>query len=261
MTGGSEGAVLSPLLPLPSCWQPAGPHLPRHAGLSLVSLSCRLPVPWFSTPGSPCLSPLSLCLGVPASLWLSLSPVVCVAPPLPTPGHSLPPGSSPPLVSPVSRLSLCLLSPSRSMLLSPSVSLSSSSLSVSPSSVWASPLLCFRLLSPPVSASSISSLIWKKLSLHWPLCFPTPRGWTLQTPVRTLSDARGSPPCPARSEECLSLPEPPPSQVPGCLHPRTLPGEGTSVAKGTRVPRSEGGPEGWEGRQSFWWQESWEAQS
>ena len=85
MTGGSEGAVLSPLLPLPSCRQPAGPHLPRHAGLSLVSLSCRLPVPWFSTPGSPCLSPLSLCLGVPASLWLSLSPVVCVAPLYPLP--------------------------------------------------------------------------------------------------------------------------------------------------------------------------------
>lgn len=80
MTGGSEGAVLSPLLPLPSCRRPVGPHLPRHAGLSLVSLSCRLPVPWFSTPGSPCLSPLSLCLDVPASLWLSLSPGVCVAP-------------------------------------------------------------------------------------------------------------------------------------------------------------------------------------
>ena len=43
--------------------------------------------------------------------------------------------------------------------------------------------------------------------------------------------------------------------------PRTLPGEGTSIANGTRVPRSEGGPQGWEGRQSFWWQESWEAQS
>ena len=88
-------------------------------------------------------------------------------------------------------LPLCLSSPSPSMLLSPSVSLSSSSLSVSPSSVWASPLLCFRLLSPPVSASSISSLIWKRLCLHWPLCFPTPRGWTLQTPVWALSDARG----------------------------------------------------------------------
>ena len=256
MTGGSEGAVLSPLLPLPSCRQPAGLHLPRHAGLSLVSLSCRLPVPWVSlslsfvsVPRCPCVP-----LAVPVSGGLC-------RPPLPTPGHSLPPGSSPPLVSPVSHLSLCLLSPSRSMLLSPSVSLSSSSLSVSPSSVWESPLLCFRLLSPPVSASSISSLIWKKLSLHWPLCFPTPRGWTLQTPVRTLSDARGSPPCPARSEECLSLPELPPSQVPGCFHPRTLPGEGTSVTNGTRVPRSEGGPEGWEGRQSFWWQESWEAQS
>ena len=181
MTGGSEGAVLSPLLPLPSCRQPAGPHLPRHAGLSLVSLSCRLPVPWFSTPGSPCLSPLSLCLDVPASLWLSLSPGVCVAPLY----HSWP---FPPswLFSP----SLCLSSPSPSML-SPSVSLSSSSLSVSPSSVWASPLLCFHLLSPPVSASSISSLIWKRLCLHWPLCFPTPRGWTLQTPVWALSDARG----------------------------------------------------------------------
>ena len=101
MTGGSEGAVLSPLLPLPSCRQPAGPHLPRHAGLSLVSLSCRLPVPWFSTPGL-LVSLLCLC----ASMSPRPSGCPClwrfVSPPSTTPGRSLPPGSSPPLS--VSRL-------------------------------------------------------------------------------------------------------------------------------------------------------------
>lgn len=175
-------------------------------GLSLVSLGSGVSVPlvfcpWVSFVSAPRYprAPLT----VPVSCGLRPSPS--------TPSRPSPPSPFSLLLF-LSHLSVCLIPLSPSMLLSSSLSLPSSSLSVSPSSVWASPLLCFHLLSPPVSTSSISPLIWKKLSLHWPLCFPTLRGWTLQTPLWTLSDARGPHPAMQGLRSAFTCPRMPPPQ-------------------------------------------------